>query len=187
MRLAASIAILLAWQGAWAQAPTARERYQKGMALYTLNDFDGALREFEEGFKLEPRAEFLYNIAQSHRKLGRREKAAEFYRKYLEFKPDASDRAEVEGFIHELDRPVEKPPAPVEKPPEKPIVLAAPDVRPAPSPPESAPVWKRWWLWTIVGGVVALGAVTGLGVALTTPRDAQVPPGAAGEITLTFK
>jgi len=31
------------------------------------------------------------------------------------------------------------------------------------------------------------GAAIGLGVALTTLRDAHIPPGAAGEITLIFQ
>jgi hypothetical protein len=29
-------------------------------------------------------------------------------------------------------------------------------------------VYKKWWLWTTVGGVVVVGAAVGLGVALSS-------------------
>jgi hypothetical protein len=31
----------------------------------------------------------------------------------------------------------------------------------APAEPRRTPVYRRWWLWTVVGVVVAAGAVTG--------------------------
>jgi hypothetical protein len=57
--------------------------------------------------------------------------------------------------------------------------------------PSSKPVYKKWWLWTIVGGVaVATGVGVGLGVALAPgPQfDAElgtVGPGAAS-ITVRY-
>jgi hypothetical protein len=35
-------------------------------------------------------------------------------------------------------------------------------------PPPRQPVYKKWWLWTIVVGVVAVGVGVGLGVGLTS-------------------
>ena len=34
---------------------------------------------------------------------------------------------------------------------------------------ESTPLYRKWWLWTIVGGVVVAGAV-GLGVGLSSTK-----------------
>jgi hypothetical protein len=36
--------------------------------------------------------------------------------------------------------------------------------------PERVPVYRRWWLWTIVGVAVAAGVGVGLGVGLTRPH-----------------
>ena len=44
-------------------------------------------------------------------------------------------------------------------------VAAAPE--PSRSEPQRTPVYKKWWLWTIVGVVVAAGVGVGLGVGLT--------------------
>lgn len=38
---------------------------------------------------------------------------------------------------------------------------------------ETTPLYQRWWLWTIVGGVVVAGAVIGGVVAATTERSAD--------------
>jgi hypothetical protein len=34
-------------------------------------------------------------------------------------------------------------------------------------PPRKTPVYKKWWLWTAVGGVVVVGVAVGLGVGLS--------------------
>lgn len=36
---------------------------------------------------------------------------------------------------------------------------------------DEAPWYKRWWVWAIVGGAVAAGAATALGIALTQGPD----------------
>ena len=40
--------------------------------------------------------------------------------------------------------------------------------------PAQTPVYKKWWLWTIVGVVIAGGAV-GLGVGLTQRQTPMTP------------
>jgi tetratricopeptide (TPR) repeat protein len=35
------------------------------------------------------------------------------------------------------------------------------------APKERTPVYKKWWLWTIVGGVVVVGVGVGLGIGLS--------------------
>ncbi len=46
--------------------------------------------------------------------------------------------------------------------------------QPCPNSTAQTPVYKKWWLWTIVGVVVAGGAV-GLGVGLTQRQPAPTP------------
>ncbi len=50
------------------------------------------------------------------------------------------------------------------------IQLTAPAIAPAAeAPPQKAPVYKKWWLWTTVGAVVVAGAGVGLGIGLAPP------------------
>ncbi len=50
-------------------------------------------------------------------------------------------------------------------------------------PPEKTPIYKKWWLWTIVGGVVVVGVGVGVGVALAAKSPsfdsnfAEIGPG----------
>ncbi len=90
-----------------ADQTVAQRHYKTGMAAYALEDYDGAIREFETGFREEPQAAFLYNIAQAHRMAKRPARALHFYQRYLELSPsDRGDRAEVEKLIAELQQVV---------------------------------------------------------------------------------
>jgi hypothetical protein len=51
-------------------------------------------------------------------------------------------------------------------------------------PRDTTPVYKKWWLWTIVGGVVVVGVGVGVGVAVSQKGEPwatnpQIGPGAA--------
>ena len=136
---------------------------------------------------------YLRNIARSHQRLKDPQKAIDLFQEYLaKGKPEADERAEIEGFIKEMERLREQQaveraaaatPKVVATGAETAISTPAVGVaRPVP-PPENknalvlteahqpAPVYQRWWFWTGVGAVVVAGAVTAF--ALTrepTPR-----------------
>jgi hypothetical protein len=61
------------------------------------------------------------------------------------------------------------PPVVLTPPPATSSAPAAPLATAAPARAERTPVYKKWWLWTIVGGVVAGGVAAGVAVALTRP------------------
>lgn len=138
---------------AGAEETVSHEHYKRGMAAYALEDWDAAIAEFEAGFRLEPKAAFLYNIGQAYRQSKRVEPAVKFYRKYLELAPeDAPDRAEVELLIANLqhaiderDRALQQPPTGVTRPPESerppsvPVPLPAPRIEKKPPPITAVP------------------------------------------------
>lgn len=110
----------------------AKQRYTAGMADYNLEDYDGAIKEFDAAYRLVQDPSFLYNIAQAHRMAKRADKALLFYRRYLNTLPQATNRAEVERTIHALEERSAEDILPV---PDK---VPSPPLPPAPKPPPPA-------------------------------------------------
>src|SRR4051794_19974635 len=77
----------------------ARTRFEKGTTLYDLGQYLDAAHEYEEAYKLRNSPPLLFNIGQAYRLAGEHAKALRAYRSYLRRVPDASNRAEVTGYI----------------------------------------------------------------------------------------
>ena len=80
----------------------AQAHFDRGAKLYNLGHFQDAIGDFEKAYDLDPSPIFLFNIAQSHRQLGNKERALFFYRRYLEQAPNAANRDDVERRMKEL-------------------------------------------------------------------------------------
>jgi tetratricopeptide (TPR) repeat protein len=182
----------------------AKQRYESGLAHFNLREYQAAIEDFRAGYRLKPDPVFLYNLAQAHRLAEHLEDALYFYRAYLRVGDNLPNRREVEERVASLEKllaeksklkrppdqtmaPVEKPAAPAEKPAapvEKPSVAPAPALIATHEATPPTPVYKKWWFWTIIGGVVVAGASIGLAVALTqsgatfNPSLGTVGPGA---------
>jgi tetratricopeptide (TPR) repeat protein len=87
----------------------ARQHYEQAISHYNLDELEPALAEFREAYRFKPDPSLLFNIAQCHRKLGQREAAIDFYRKYVRASPDANNRAEAERWIAELKARSDEP------------------------------------------------------------------------------
>jgi len=75
--------------------------------------------------------------------------------------------------------PTVTPVAPVVTPEEKPAVVETQSASVVVVvTPAKKPIYKKWWLWTAVAGVVVVGVAVGVGVAASTPNNAPVPAGA---------
>jgi hypothetical protein len=81
----------------------ALDLFDKGNVKYNLGRWSEAVELFTQAYEAYSAPEFLFNIGQAHRQGGNCREALFFYRRYLSNKPDASNRAEVEGFIKELE------------------------------------------------------------------------------------
>jgi tetratricopeptide (TPR) repeat protein len=184
------IALVLALHGtAQAEdAEAGRRFFKRGQDLLKANDYRGALKAFEAGFAAAPRVGFLLNIGNCYRKLGELGKAREHYWKFLDAAPkDHPSRPSVNDYLRAMEQieadgvsvdsaPAKGPPPAPEPatapgpPPQLPPTLSAPPPPDAPSPglvlvdsparDQKAPVYKRWWFWTLVGGAVAAGVGT---------------------------
>jgi tetratricopeptide (TPR) repeat protein len=124
----------------------AKARFVSGQSHYNLNEFNEALRDFKEAYRLFPDPVFLFNLGQCERQLGHHDEAIRFYRSFLREQPKAPNRQDVLHKIEEMEaaakaRPPEgdqaPSPAPASGPP-KPLPLPAPAVAPPPAGPAPA-------------------------------------------------
>ena len=75
---------------------SAREHYHK-------HEYEAAIGDYQHAYDALPDPLFLFDMAQAYRKLARLRATRQFYREYLQDRPDADDRDEVERFIAQMD------------------------------------------------------------------------------------
>ncbi|MEO6952239.1 MAG: hypothetical protein ABI321_10525 [Polyangia bacterium] len=166
-----------------AQSKGARQHYASGTKHFDLGEYRQALEEFKEAYRLKEDPVFLFNIAQCHRLIGDADsnvEALRFYRSYLNRAPDAPNRRDVDAKIVALQQSIADEKAKAEKaeaPPRSPVVEpVTPELAVAATPaPHKQPVYKKWWVWTIVG-VAVVGIGVGLGVGLGTRSSGTASP-----------
>jgi tetratricopeptide (TPR) repeat protein len=180
----------------------ARQMFQEANAHFAVGEFAEAAEKFQEAYKLRPDAALLYNAAQSLRLSGNNnQKALVLYKNYLRFYPNEKNFEEVRGQIEKLQAAVAASEQAKSAPPTStadhsqplPAMLEAAPARPAGVAPEAAsvvvatgarptPGYKKWWVWTIVGAIVAGAVVTGVVVGTSSSgkwaTTADVGPGA---------
>jgi tetratricopeptide (TPR) repeat protein len=153
----------------------ARRHYKRGMGHYNLYEYDAAIREFQEAYRLHPEPAILFNLGQAYRGAGDVAQALRSYRTYL--REDPENRVEVERRIADLERLValeRRPPSPAPMVAPAPIVIAPPPPAIEKRPREKRASHNRWWLWTTVG-VIVVGAGVGVGLGLGLPHTRSYP------------
>lgn len=164
--------------------------YQRARNFSKAGEFQSALEEYQIAFKQQPVPWLLLNIARTLHKLGRLPEAIDKYQRCLELLPvgDLELRTKASESLEQAKKELaERPspgldPEPKEPPPAALLptpVAAAPLVAASPVKSEkdaAKPVYKKWWFWTIIGGVVAGGVVAG---AVAGTRS-QAPPDPTG-------
>ncbi|MEK6606716.1 MAG: tetratricopeptide repeat protein [Myxococcota bacterium] len=170
-----------------AAPPEAKQRHELAKTLFRDGKYADAAREWERVYELTQKTDLLFNIGQCHRNLGDDTRALSAFRRYLEGRPDAPNRAEVEQMIREIEaasarptgraasarptgrderkepapapspNPAPSPTAVTEPPPE--AIVAAPGTRSADDAGAATPVWKKPWFWGAAGGAAVLVGV----------------------------
>ena len=80
----------------------ARREMERGQELYLQERWTDAADAFMAAYAAKPFSAFLYNAGIAHEKNGDAAKAVEFYERYLEDEPDASDAEEVRERVERL-------------------------------------------------------------------------------------
>jgi tetratricopeptide (TPR) repeat protein len=173
-----------------AHADAEAERHATlGQRLLARGQPQEAIAEFRRAYELRADPRFLFDIAEGYRQVGRVDQALFFYERYLSAAPDAPDRDEVEEQMSDLEKsrsrsPLASPPA-IKSPPPSPApaspfahdVVLVP-IAPAADATDEHPLWRRWWVWTAVGVLIAGGAVAAM--TLDSSRT-PVPATALGD------
>ena len=190
-KVATLVVLLCAGRATHAAPPDATTsqamaQFQLGLKHYNLSEWEAALKSFRDAYFIKTDPSFLFNIAQCLRQLGRFEAAEKSYRAFLresgELSPEQTEQ--VERLILQMEEAgketrMRQPPMGVVTPGARPateIAVVAP-------PPKKQPLYKRWWLWTVVGAV-AVGAGVGLGVGLS--QGVRYPNPGGNNVTLAF-
>jgi hypothetical protein len=167
----------------------AREAFAEGRYQDALDMFAKLYAE-----KLHPT--YLRNIGRCYQNLQQPEKAINAFKDYLRQGKDitATEAKEVESYIAEMESmkkkqddeaaakaPPPSPPVPIPVPiptPEEPKTSTV-DLteKPASTPPQAAPFYKRGWFWGVVGVVVVAGVVGGLYAGGVFSSKSQCPSG----------
>jgi tetratricopeptide (TPR) repeat protein len=153
----------------------AKAHFSRGTRLYQVGEYRQASEEFKAAHLAKPDPAFLYNIAQCHRQLGELEQAVTLYRRYLAGSPNASNRAEVEDRIADLEaqvaahkRGVSASPLPGRVPP----VSVQPIADAAVANPQPAGSSLRYLRWVAAGVTLALaGGAIASGLSASSTFD----------------
>ncbi len=108
---AVALAVLLGFAGmaaAQSKKDQAEVHYEQGKAYYRTGAYELAIQEFLEGYKLDPRAGVLFNIARGYEELKDRPKAIEFYKKYLDLGAQATAAVEARARMAGLERAIKE-------------------------------------------------------------------------------
>jgi tetratricopeptide (TPR) repeat protein len=131
-------------------APTANDQeaakahFMAGSAYYEQANYNDAVKEFTEAYRLSQRPDLLYNIALAYERLEKWDDAIEALQKYLRDKPGAQDHAIIQTRIENLQK-------------RKSEARAQPVAAPAEPQPKSEPPAKH--------NYAAGGALLGVGLA----------------------
>jgi hypothetical protein len=173
MRLALLLMVSTALAAPPSQEDQARAHFLAGQGDYAAGRYVEALLEFEVGYALAPRPEFLINFAQTDRKLGRYQSAAVHIEQYLATGPApalAEEARRLLAVVREEEAQVAPSPAPLVL---APVVVAAP----APKPPKSK---SRAWIWGVVVPIVAVVAAGIVTAAVLAEPDTSWPSATLG-------
>jgi tetratricopeptide (TPR) repeat protein len=133
-------------------ASRARAADRSARAHYDAREYDAAIADYQAAYRAMPDPLFLFDIAQSYRKLDDCDHALQFYREYLQERPNADNRDQVERFIDKLTS------CAMPEPEWGATAPATPSPAPQPARPQPSPLSNHTLRLFGISGI-ALGAV----------------------------
>jgi hypothetical protein len=194
-----------------ADKPSAEDNQleMKAREAFAAGRYDEALDTFAKLYAKSLNPVYLRNIGRCFQKKRDPQKAIDEFQDYLaktksgKYKISADERAEIEGYIKEMqalrDEQARTAAAPPPPPPVQPVqplqttpVAPGPPTAPPPdlsaggpaatltapgTPEEHHPVYTRWWFWTIIGVAVVGGVVAAVALSSGGTTKPDCPTG----------
>lgn len=97
------VAVALAAPAAHAdRRDDAKKHFQAGKKHHDAGEWDAAVEDYLAAYQLDPSPAFLFNLGQVYRLKGDRQKAVEYYGRYLEAAPSAKGSEEARTYATKL-------------------------------------------------------------------------------------
>jgi len=170
----------------------ARQHYLKGTKYFDLGQWDDAIAEYREAYKLRSDPAFLFNLAQAYRRKGDLQPALDLYKNYLIANPETPKRSDIEKRIRTLEKemkhrppttPVARPSEPAPTPPAIPAGAQAPTSEPAPATvPEPVPAPAPAPVPAPAPASVPAPAPVPAPVSVPAPASESTPPAPAASV-----
>lgn len=156
MKWPALVLLIVVSRAAHADDPArAKAADRSARAHYAAHDYDAAIADYQAAYDAMPDPLFLFDIAQSYRRLHDCDHALAFYRDYLRQRPEADNHELVERFIIEMSDCATPEPAPATAP--APVALPPQQTRAASAPPFSNRTLRLAGITSAALGVVLIG------------------------------
>ena len=181
--------------------PACQLLFQQAQEQSGMGHLGEAAKLYKTAYDVSADSVLLFNIARVLHKQGQSKEAANYYRQYLSSPiDDAEQKGKAQEFLDQLLRTEDAPPLNPSVPDSAAALRQAANLgqnppghsggttagpNPLPLSPgtglrtdsgtASAPIYKKWWLWTLVGSAVAAGVV-GLGVGFASRPDVSSLP-----------
>jgi tetratricopeptide (TPR) repeat protein len=155
----------------------AKAHFAAGSAYYDQANYNDAVREFGEAYRLSRRVDLLYNIALCYERLYQYDEAIRTLERYLSERPGAPDRTAIQTRIGNLKKlrasqPPPPAPDPYEMPPPEPQPPPLVEQVPVMLPPPPAPAPRRRWF--LPGTLVMASGAGVLVAALATGATTEL-------------
>lgn len=86
-----------------ADVSAAANHFKSGLRMIEKDDYPGAIGEIEQAYQLDPQTVHLYNLGVAHQNNGDRDKAIDYYRRYLAAAPDGEQADKAARYLNELE------------------------------------------------------------------------------------
>ncbi|HVY36434.1 MAG TPA: hypothetical protein VHM31_00820, partial [Polyangia bacterium] len=111
----------------------AKDDFETAQTFFVRGEFDAAAGKFLEAYGKKPYPAFLFNVAVSFEKAKQLEKAKQYFQKYLQDDPNATDAAQVKLRLDVIDKLLAPPPPPPAPVASAPPAAGAPGAEAAPA------------------------------------------------------
>jgi len=167
-----------------AEPKTPKEFINRATQRFSAGDYAGAIDDYRAAYQLRQLPTLIFNIAQAHRKAGQWQEALANYERFLKEDAKSALAPEAEAHAAAMRAKIEAEKSSLER--EAAARLAQQRVEEAEAlakareeerrkaeaalllatTAKKEPLYKRPWLWIVVGGVAAAAIGVGVGVGL---------------------